>query len=618
MTSKISRLIAIGLVIFQLGSTTVFSLNDLLLRAIHVMLATALALLLNPVSKNKRKGALFDWALIMIVVLASINIMAKHTIVYEITRPIEGLDMILGAALFLIVLEAARRTAGLPIVILVGIAVSLVYVGPLLPEALRTRGLPLSFLLKNIYFSTSGLYGSTTGLSATILAIFLIFGGILVGTGVGDVFVSAALRIAGKARGGPAKVAIVGSALMGMISGSSMANVVVTGTYTIPMMKSIGYKPEFAAAVEATASTGGTFTPPIMALGAFLMAELLGIKYTTICYHAAFLAFLYYLAIYLSVDLEAKHLGLSGLKSEDLPPWRRVWASGRVLVLIVPVGVLLWLILKGIDLTVAGFWSCVLTLSLFFLAGRFSIEEIKGRSKKTSESLIKGGESIAGLGPLIFASSVLVNLLMVGGITARLIEVVEVVLLRNIWGGLVIGAAVPLILGMAVPPIAAYILSASILAPSLSHFFPPLIVHLYLFFYSCLAQITPPVCGACFVAAAIAKTSWVKTAYISLKLAAVAFIFPIFFMLRPEIIGFAAHLYDILLLYGGAVIGVMLLSVSFFSFRRRSPMNLAIRVLLLISGLLVMHVNYLASVAGLGLAGLVCILAVILKKRRWL
>jgi TRAP transporter 4TM/12TM fusion protein len=617
--NKIGAVVAFVFVVFQLGSTTFFSLNDLLLRAAHVMFGISLALLITPFSKKGEKGGripLYDWVLLVVVVAASVNIMAKHMVVYEFSAPMGMIDMILGGLLFLIVMEAARRTAGWPIVIMVGISVALVYLGPILPAVLQTRGLPLKFLLKNIYFSTSGLYGSTTGLSATVLAIFLIFGGILVGTDIGNIFVNAALKVAGRAKGGPAKVAVVASALMGMISGSSMANVAVTGTYTIPMMKRLGYKPEFAAAVEASASTGGTFTPPVMALGAFLMAELLGINYVTICYHASFLALLYYLSIYLGVHYEAKHLGLMGMKREELPRWSTVWGSGQLVVLVVPVILLFGLILKGIDLTVSGFWVCIITLGLFLLVGKFSFMEFKDRASKIVDSLVKGGESLAGLAPLIIASSVLVNLLFVGGITARLIEVTEAALAENIWGGLAMGAIVPLILGMAVPPIAAYILAAAILAPGLSHFFPPLMVHLFLFFFSCLAQITPPVCGACFVGAAIAETSWSKTAFISLKLAAVAFIFPFFFMMAPEIVGYGSNITKIVIYYSASIAGVIALCLSLFSFREGAISDWVTRIVLFPAGLFLMYPNNFLSFVGVGLVVLVVMLRIFARRRK--
>ncbi|HVN95137.1 MAG TPA: TRAP transporter fused permease subunit [Syntrophorhabdaceae bacterium] len=615
---KIGAVIAFIFVLFQLGSVSLFSLNELTVRSIHVMLAVSLALIITPWSKKGKddnKVPFYDWVLVAVAAVASINILLKNMVIYEMSAPMGTVDMILGICLFLIVIDSARRTSGWPVVVLTGIALALVYLGPILPDVLRTRGLPLSFIIKNMYFSTSGLYGSTTGLSATVLAIFLIFGGILVATGVGDIFVNSALRVAGRARGGPAKVAIVASALMGMISGSSMAICAVTGTYTIPMMKKLGYKPEFAGAVEASSSTGGTFTPPVMALGAFLMAEMLGINYATICYHAAFLAALYYLSIYIGVDYEAKYLGLAAMKGEDMPPWSSVWGKGKLIVLAIPIIFLFYLILKGVDLTIAGFWTCIITLVLFLMIGKYSPAALKDRTAAMVDSFVKGGESLAGLAPLVITASVLVNILFVGGLTARLIEVTEAALAQNMWGGLALGAIVPLILGMAVPPIAAYILSAAMLAPGLSHFFPPLMVHLFLFFYSCLAQITPPVCGAVFVGAAIAEANWVRTAFISLKLAAVGFIFPFFFMLSPAMVGYHSTVGETVLFYGASVLGVIAMSLSFFGFREKTLLNIFSRAAFLASALLLLYPSNYLSLWGLGIGIFVLVLRVLFRRR---
>lgn len=605
---KAGAVIAFVLVLFQLGSAAVFSLNDLVLRASHVMLAISLALLVTPWSKKSKdneKTPFFDWIFLGIIIVANINIIVKSMAIYEIRVTIGTFDMFLGALLFLIVLEAARRTAGWPIVILTGLALGLVYLGPILPEALRTRGFPISFLLKSIYFSSSGLYGGITGLSATILSVFLIFGGILVGTGVGEIFVNFALKVAGRAKGGPAKVAIFASAFMGMISGSSMANVAVTGNYTIPMMKRLGYRPEFAAAVESTASTGGTFTPPIMALGAFLMAEILAISYVTICYHAAFLCFLFYLAVYIGVHQEAKRLGLQGLKNEDLPTWAKIWESGKVIVLIAPIVLLLSLIMRGADLTESGFWACIASLGLFFLVGQFSAPAIKERSSKILKSVVQGGLSLAKLAPLIVTSSVLVNILFVGGIATRLIEVTENALSQNMFGGLLIGALVPLVLGMAIPPIGAYVLAAALLAPGMSTFFPPLAVHLFLFFFSCLAQITPPVCGACYVASTIAETNWPKTAFISMKLAVAAFIFPFFAMMAPELMGLGDNVVKTIIYYIPCIAGVIVLSMALFAFRENSIVNWVTRLVLLFAAFLFMYPSTALSLYALG--GIICL-----------
>jgi TRAP transporter 4TM/12TM fusion protein len=299
---------SIAFSLFQLYTAGFGFLPDLKQRAVHIIFGVSLLFLSYDYKKraeSQSRVPFVDIIFIIIVLLANINIFFVWEKIYLAPGFSAPKDLILGTLLSLVVLEATRRSTGWVIPLLTILAMAYNYAGPYLPGSWSFPSFPTKHLLNSLYYSANGIYGEITSVSATVVAVFIIFGSLLLFTGGGETFITLALRLAGKYRGGPAKVAILASCLFGTISGSAVANVMVTGTYTIPLMKRLGYRSSFAGAVEATASTGGMITPPIMGVGAFIMADLIQIPYLKIIYYAIVPCLLYYACLFAGVHFEA-------------------------------------------------------------------------------------------------------------------------------------------------------------------------------------------------------------------------------------------------------------------------------------------------------------------------
>ena len=300
--------------LFQLVLPVFVHLIDLQMRSMHVLLGISLSFLAYPAGKSPKpdRPSLWDGFIIAVVVVANVNIFLKAMDIYYQPGTAEMFDLVLGAALFILVLEAGRRTMGIAAPIMLLALVAYIYCAPWFPGMWQMRRLSWQFLINSVYYSPLGIYGGVTGMSATFIAMFVIFGALLSVTGAGKTFIDLALRLTGRYTGGPAKTAVVASSMFGSISGSAVANVMVTGNYTIPLMKKYGYEPEFAASVEAISSTGGGVTPPIMSITAFMMAEFLNISYLKIIGYALIPCVLYYTGVFAGVHFRTKRLGLTG------------------------------------------------------------------------------------------------------------------------------------------------------------------------------------------------------------------------------------------------------------------------------------------------------------------
>jgi TRAP transporter 4TM/12TM fusion protein len=352
------------LALFQLLAPIFLTdLLDIQFRAIHVAFGLSIAFLYYPFRRTAEndsgmKGiSPFDILLIVLLLAANFNAFIKALNIYMGTVEPGMLDMFLGITLVLLVLEAARRTVGLAIPVMVVLLMGYIYMGNSFPGIWKLRGISFKFVINSLYYSPLGIFGSVTGMSATFISMFIILGSLLSATGGGKTFIDIALAITGKYTGGPAKAAVVSSALFGSISGSSVANVMVTGSYTIPLMKRLGYKPEFAAAVEAIASSGGGITPPIMSISAFMMAEFLNISYFHIIGYALLPCLLYYTGVFSGVHFRTVRMGIDRLPPEEIPLWKDILTLERIAGLIIPTGVLLYLIGIGQPLPLAGFYA---------------------------------------------------------------------------------------------------------------------------------------------------------------------------------------------------------------------------------------------------------------------
>jgi TRAP transporter 4TM/12TM fusion protein len=600
---------ALVFAVFQLIAPTWLDLYDLPLRSWHVMMAVAVILLAVPFlgRKSSLLALAFDLGAIAITVLSCIVILNNwESILYGTYSPTIT-DYILGSALTLIVLDAARRGAGeaIPFFVL-GIFIY-VFLGPYMPGMWAHAGLPLGYVLEQIFLSDQGIYGSLTGSSATFLTMFLILGALLGVTGGGQTFMDIAMLTAGRFDGGPGKVAVVSSALFGMLSGSAVANVAVTGNYTIPLMNKLGYKPDFAGGVESMSSSGGGITPPVMGVAAFIMADLLGIPYIHLIGYALFPCLLFYIGILAGVHFEAKKLNLRGVPVSELPKAREVLTWARLVPLLAPIGILLYLLLTGVNLTMAGFYACAAVAVLYLLADLHPVRML-GRARELVGGLIDGAKSAARIAPVMVAVGIFSALLGMTGVAPKISSLILGLGAGNIAASLAVAAIIPLLLGAPLPVTATYILSAALIAPAMVQIgLDPVASHLFLLYYATLASVTPPTCTACVVAANISGGNWLKTAFEGMRLGVVAFLIPFFFVINPALIGRSSVL-NVAFSFGTAVVGTILIAASLFGYLN-SRLNILYRVVIGIAGLLMLYPNLMASAVGIGLTLVVVLIS---------
>ena len=589
--------------ITQLTLPIFASLIDLQMRAIHIILGISLASLAFPYGKSKEeqtKISLWDLFVIAVIIIANVNTFLKAMQIYMVPGSASTFDLIIGSALILIVLDVARRSVGWAIPIFVALLFLYVFAGPIMPGMWRLAGLSWKFVINSVYFSPLGIYGSITGMSATFIGMFIIFGALISGAGGGKTFIDSALALTGRYSGGPAKTAVVSSALFGSISGSGVANVSVTGNYTIPLMKRLGYDPDFAAGVEAIASTGGGITPPIMSVAAFIMAEFLGVPYIKIIGYALIPCFLYYTGVFAGVHFETIRSGLAAVPENEIPSWKSILTFRRIASLVIPTGVLLYFIAKGSPLVFAGFYACIAVVIVFLLSD-LSPSGIKETITKIGKGLYEGGLGLAKIVPILVAVNILVNMIGITGIAPKLSGLILEVGGENIFLALFIATFIPFLLGTSLPVVPTYILSLSILAPSLLQLgIDEITVHLFFIYWAILGGVTPPTCTQAIVAAGIAKSNWFKTALVAVRLGIVAFIIPYFFVLNPALAG-RSDFFSVVIYSGSAFIGAIMLAFGFFA-HINSKFNLMLRILFVGSGLLLMYPSHVLSIIGI-LAG---------------
>jgi len=600
--------------LFQLVLPVYVHFIELQLRAIHVAIGLSLAFLIFPFRKlaERKSLSLWDWGIVGFVVVSNVNIFLKTLQIYSEPGGANTLDLILGIGLFILVMEGARRTVGWIIPAMLILLLVYVFVSPYMPGVWRMRGLSWKFLVNSIYYSPLGIYGSVTGMSATFIAMFLILGGLLSVTGAGRTFIDLALALTGKYTGGPAKTAVISSALFGSISGSAVANVMVTGNYTIPLMKRYGYEPEFAGSVEAIASTGGGVTPPIMSITAFMMAEFLNISYLKIILYALIPCLLYYTGVFAGVHFKTLRMGLTALPKEEIPRWKDILTFQKMAGFLIPTGILLYLIYAGSPLIDAGFYSSVSAVVVFFI-NHMRAHGFRKIVAETATALSDGGLDVARLVPILVSMSVLVNLIGVTGIAPKISGLILEIGIKNIYLSLLIATIVPCVLGTALPVVPTYLLSLSILTPALLKLGVDVVAaHLFFIYWGVLGAVTPPTCEAAVVAAGIAKGEWGKTAVNAMKLGAVAFFLPYFFVLNPALVGRSGAA-DVAIAGITGFLGAIAMAYGLFGWLK-SRVNLLVRFLFFAGGLMMLFPEHVTSLVGLGVVLATLVAEKLLKK----
>ncbi|MDR2826245.1 MAG: TRAP transporter permease [Deltaproteobacteria bacterium] len=607
--SRIISTIAILWSLFQLYLAFFPVLDAIRLRVWHIIFMLTLAFLLYPAFKKeprtRTRPTIFD----IICICTGYFAFGYFLFNYENIALRGGyffpLDHTVALIGVLICFVLAFRVVG-NLAWLAGLFLAYHYFGQFVPGAFGHTGFSLNRVMDHMFWGSQGLLGVGVGVSATYIFLFTLFGCFLKYSGFSAFINDLALTLVGRSAGGPAKVAVIASALMGMMNGSALANVATTGAITIPLMKRTGYTPEFAGGVEAVASTGGQFTPPVMGAVGFIMAEYLGISYTVVMLAAAIPAFLYYLALIMAVHFEAKKLGLSGLSSEHIPAALDVIKKRGHL--IIPLVVLLAVMFMGYTPLYAAAFSILSTI----IASWFSRETRMGIAS-ILKALDEGARSSVGVGVACVIIGVIIGTVNLTGLGITFCyEILNYVEKGQIYLAGVFVMITSTILGMGVPGVAAYVIVASVAAPvMITVGVAPLAAHMFCLFYACLSNITPPVAMSAYVAAGIARSNQTKTSLIAVRLGLAGFVLPFFFLDNPLLLYSPDH--DTVrtvwaILSASLGMGAMAAGLEGWLF---GHCNLALRLLLLATAALAIHPSLETDALGIG----IFIVVVILNRR---
>lgn len=611
--------IALMSVLFSLFHlyTTFNPLPTLIMRSIHLMFGLALVFLIYPTfnKQNRTKIPVYDWIFFGLSMASFIYLLVEYDAIMTTRGGIPNtMDITMAILTVLLVLEGARRVTGfvLPIIAMIFLAYPFFSHFEFLPRIMMTRQFDLGDIFGQIYTKTEGLFSTAIGASVQFIFLFILFGAFLARSGMGQFFNDLSLALAGHHQGGPAKVAVISSAFMGSINGSAVANVVGTGALTIPLMKKIGYEKNFAGAVEASSSIGGQILPPVMGASAFIMAETTGISYGTIALAAAIPALLFFLGSLAQVHFRAGRSDLKGIPKPDLPKIKQVMKDGGHLM--IPLVALVWLLGAGVPVAFSAFYTIIITVvvSWFRKHTRMGLKEIiaslEDGTKQSLSTIVACG--VVGI---IIAS---VNLTSFGStLTAAITQLGS----GSLFFTLVLTMIASIILGMGLPSIPAYIITATMAAPALAEFgIPILVAHLFVFYYGIFANITPPVALASFAAAGLSGGSAMKTSFISVRLAIAGFMVPFLFVYQPALLMVDttnvatnatefpfAPIASIITVAVVAIIGVIGISASiegYFS----THLNVVERIILGIASLGVIVPETVTTVIGIIIVVIIC------------
>lgn len=576
------KAIALGMAAFQIFTAQFGLYSAMVQRPVHLLFACALVFLTFPINGRFQGRAYpkalraLDLGLVALSVLVLVHLAYSYKTLAMRGGAASEADLWLGGLAMLLVLECTRRLMGwaLPIITIVALAYTMW--GHAIPGLWGHFPLDLEQLISYQYLTTEGLFGIPLGVSASFIFIFIMFGAFLVSSGTGEFFIKFANAIAGHMRGGPAKVAVISSAFFGTISGSAVANVVSTGSFTIPLMKKIGYRPQFAGAVESVASTGGQFMPPVMGAGAFIMADMLGVGYFEVCKAAIIPACLYYFALLYMVHMEALKTGLTGLSRAELPHLGPVVRQGGHLM--IPALFLLFLLTLGFSPMKSGLWSiiAVIVVSSLRQATRMNWRDVVGAMERGAKGCLEVALACA-------CAGIVIGCVTQTGLGLKFSGLVIDAAGGNLMLSLIMVMLASMVLGMGLTTSAAYILTVILGGPVLIELgVPAIAAHLFVFYYACLSCITPPVALAAFAGAAVAGSRPFPTGFESMRLAAVAYISPFFFVYSPVLIWRGAW-WEIALACLTAILGSIALGSGLMGYLR-TRLNWAMRLVLLVAG----------------------------------
>ena len=574
--------------------------------AIHVGLILVLGFALYPAFKqaSRKKIAWYDWIFAIVSAAMPVYVFVRYPTFISTGFQGETIDIIFGTVLILLVLECSRRLSGWALPILSTIFLIYALYGRSFPGIFRHRGYTWHRIVTYLTTDVYGIYGTSIKVAATYIVLFIIFGEVMNKCGMGQFFNDIANALAGHTKGGPAKVAVLASGFLGSINGSAVANVVTTGTFTIPLMKKTGYSKEFAGAVEATASVGGQLLPPIMGAAAFVMAETLGVKYGVIIKAAVIPALIYYLGIIIQVQMRATKDNLNGLPKDQMPKVKDVMkARGHLLI---PIVFLLYmLIFSGVTVIRGAFWTIVVTIVVAELRpiSRMSFKDI-------CDAFVAGAKSTVSVAMACACVGIIVGVCGMTGFALNVAHAIISIGEQSLMLTLLFTMVTCMILGMGLPSIPSYLITATIAAPALVELGQPEIAaHMFCFYFAMFANLTPPVALASFAAAGLSGGSPMKTGWQSVRLALAGFIVPFMFVYNPALLLENVTLITGLQVVVTACAGVVLIAAAVEGYLC-GKLNVVLRLIAGVGAFLLIDSGLVTD-----LAGVACLAVIILAQK---
>jgi len=603
---------AIGIALYHFTTSFIGYPATHLHRSLHVAMMLFMTFFLYPSHKNasRKKMVWYD----VVFALGSLSVAAYVwgdyiNFINRMGSP-SLMDVIMGTILIVLVLEASRRISGWPLVILSLLFILYGIIGRSMPGILMHRGYSWSKLVNHIFINTEGIYGTSVDVAASYIFLFILFGSVMNKSGMGKFFNDLALAFAGSSKGGPAKVAVIASGFLGSINGSAVANVVTTGAFTIPLMKKTGYSKEFAGSVEASASVGGQLLPPIMGAAAFIMAEMLGIRYGVIVISAAIPALLYYLGIIVQVQLRASKNNLQGIPKEDLPKVREVMKERGHLLL--PILFLLYMLLfSGNTVIFSAFWAIVATIvvSMSRKTTRMSFRDIL-------DAFAEGTRSVVSVAVACAVVGIIIGVVSLTGFGLNMANAIIQLGRSNLMLTLILTMVTCMVLGMGLPSIPAYLITATMAAPALVKLgIPPIAAHMFVFYFAMFANITPPVALASFAAAGISGGDPMKTGLQSVKLSLAGFIVPYMFIYNPALLLIDTTWPIALRVTLTAVIGVSMIGMATEGYMF-TKMHSALRIITFAGALMLITANVTQDLIGILVLVIVLVVQKVLARKQ--
>lgn len=591
--NKIVACIAVIWTIFQVYTGIFGLLPAVLQRSTTMGFGLVLAFLgYSAVNGANSKISVADWILAFLSVGCTSYLFLSFDSLVDRGGSPTTLDMVVGCIAILLVIEAARRCVGMPLVVVALVFLVYCFAGPYLPGMLGHRGYSLKRVASQMFITLEGLLGTPMSVATTFVFAFVLFGCFLEATGGAKLFIDLAFALTGRFPGGPAKTAVVASGLLGTISGSSLANVVTTGSFTIPLMKKCGYKASFAGGVEASSSSAGQIMPPVMGAAAFVMAETTGIPYLRVCAAAAIPAILYYLSVLLSVDLEARRTGLKTLPADEIP---KLWPTlKRSIPLLIPLASIIIMMVVGYTPLKAALYSTAIMIvcSFFSKETRITFPVFLDTLKRSAYNAISVTVACAICG-------IVTGTITLTGLGLKLSDLILTASGGKLFSTLLLTMIASIILGMGLPTTAKYIVLSTIAVPALTQLGVPLIAaHLFILYFGVIAEVTPPVALTSYAGAAIAKAPGIETALQGLRISIAAFFIPFMFCYYPALLFESVSLHSMFSGLISSFIGVTCLAAASIGYLF-GPLKMRYRIILLMGTFLVIHPSFVTDAFGL-------------------